>query len=156
MSTLLGELGVVTKSKAAAAPLKLKIVVFLKTRREELRLVFNLVLTPIVTVTKNSVIAKESIESDHQWNRMVRLELIPHPNLKNLNNRKAIEYEYGMEDGTLTLQVRAAVAGYWLRMWNVDSSPEHTLDGKNYQLCLANPKTLYDVDNALLAPGFNA
>lgn len=100
------------------------------------------------------VLIKESIESDSQWNRMVRLELIAHPSLNNLNNKKAIEFEYGMEDGKLTIQVRAAVAGYWLRMWNVDSSPGHNLDGKEYQLCLANPETLYDVNNALLAPGY--
>jgi predicted DNA-binding transcriptional regulator YafY len=107
-----------------------------------------------VQPSKNKVLLKESKESDYQWNRMVRLELVAHPNLDNLNNKKAIECEYGMENGKLILQVRAAVAGYWLRMWNVDSSPDHSRDGKEYQLCLANPETLYDVDNALLAPGY--
>ncbi|GAC21764.1 WYL domain-containing transcriptional regulator [Paraglaciecola arctica] len=108
-----------------------------------------------VKPNKNKVLNKETIESDHQWNRMVRLELVAHPSLDNLINKKAIECEYGMENGILILQVRAAVAGYWLRMWNVDSSHDHSLDGKEYQLCLANPETLYDVDNALLAPGYS-
>ncbi|EWH06179.1 transcriptional regulator [Pseudoalteromonas lipolytica SCSIO 04301] len=103
----------------------------------------------------SKVLPEETYDADYQWNRMVRLELIPHPSLKNLNNKKALEYEYGMENGQLTIQVRAAVAGYWLRMWNVDSSTDHSLDGKQYQLYLKNPETLYDVENALLAPGYN-
>ncbi|WP_143870137.1 WYL domain-containing protein [Catenovulum sediminis] len=107
-----------------------------------------------ITESSSEVTIDESMQSDHQWNRMVRLELIAHPNIENLHNKKAIEFEYGMEEGRLIIQVRAAVAGYWLRMWNVDSSLDHSLEEKSFQLCLNNPETLYDVDNALLAPGY--
>ncbi|WP_028469303.1 WYL domain-containing protein [Neptunomonas japonica] len=96
----------------------------------------------------------ETIENDTQWNRQVRLELIPHPNKENLPNAEALMLEYGMEEGLLIHTVRAAVAGYWLRLWNVDCSKDSSLKGKHYQLSLNNPQTLYDVSNALMAPGY--
>ena len=57
-----------------------------------------------------------------------------------------------MTDGVYILRVRAALAGYVLRLWSVDCSPEqhHT----TLPLCLRNLITLHDVDNALLAPGY--
>jgi predicted DNA-binding transcriptional regulator YafY len=98
----------------------------------------------------------ELIESDMQWNRFVRLELAPHPNKDNLRNPESLMVEYGMESGLIVHSVRAAVAGYWLRLWNVDCSVDHSLIGSHYQLCLNNPQTLYDVNSAVLAPGYSA
>lgn len=96
----------------------------------------------------------EGIESDEQWNRKVRLKLAAHPNRDNLQNPETIEHEYKMENGFKEVIVRAAVAGYWLQLWNVDCSFNHSLKGKEYQLWLSNVETLYDVSNALLAPGY--
>lgn len=93
---------------------------------------------------------------DNQWNRVVRLELVPHPNKNNVNCPETLEYDYNMGDGQKIVEVRAAVAGYWLRRWNIDCSKEHSLVGKEYQLWLKNSETLYDVSNAFLAPGYNS
>ena len=59
-----------------------------------------------------------------------------------------------MLNGTLDVQLRAAVAGYVLRNWNVDCSREHTLEGPEFQLWLKNTPALYGVDNLAIAPGF--
>lgn len=96
----------------------------------------------------------QRISEDHQWNRIVKLDLAPHPNPKNLPNRKGVIQEYGMTNGALSLNVRAAVAGYWLRLWNVDCSENYSLKGKHFQLSLRNRETLYDVSSAAMAPGY--
>lgn len=61
---------------------------------------------------------------------------------------------YGMRDGVLRLKLRAATAGYILRQWSVDCSPDHSLRGHEYRLWLKDHLALYGVKNALLAPGY--
>lgn len=61
---------------------------------------------------------------DNQWNRIVKLHIIPQPKLK---HPETIEAEYVMNNGLLNLSVCAALAGYALRKWNVGCSKEHTL-----------------------------
>ena len=95
----------------------------------------------------------ERIEADAQWNRIVDLELVPHPNLP---HPEAIEADYAMTDGVLHLEIRAALAGYALNRWAVDTSRNHTLDCARHHLWLRNPQTLYGVQSAGLAPGFSA
>lgn len=51
----------------------------------------------------------ETKESDIQWNRIVEMHIVPHPNLQHPDT---IETEYGMTNGMLKILVRAAVAGY--------------------------------------------
>ena len=89
--------------------------------------------------------------ADNQWNRIVELHIVPHPKLK---HPETIEAEYVMNRGLLNLSVRAALAGYVLRKWNVDCSKEHTLAGPEFHLWLKNTPTLYGVDNLSLAPGY--
>lgn len=48
---------------------------------------------------------------DGEWNRLVRLEIAPHPDLAP-HQRAAIASDYGMTEGRLILQPRAAVAYY--------------------------------------------
>jgi len=107
------------------------------------------------TVIPDPISDTESVDADHQWNRIVKLELAPHPSSENLKNPKAIEFEYGMQDGFIIQEVRAANVGYWLRLWNVDCSLDQSKRGKQYQLYLRNPPALYDVVSAQLAPGYN-
>lgn len=38
--------------------------------------------------------------------------------------------DYGMRDGVLKMMLRAATAGYVLRKWSVDFSPDHNLLGR--------------------------
>lgn len=93
----------------------------------------------------------ERIEADDQWNRIVDLDLIPHPAQKSPN---IIERDFGMTDGVKHVRMRAANAGYILRYWQVDCSPDHSLSGPEYMLCLREPLALYGVKNAFLAPGY--
>lgn len=95
---------------------------------------------------------EEGPERDIQWNRIVELELVPHPD--NIRFPAAIESDLGMTDGCARTQVRAAMAGYLLRLWNVDASPDHHMRGPEYQLWLRNTPTLYGVQNLALAPGY--
>lgn len=96
----------------------------------------------------------EKRDNDNQWNRIVEMEIVPHPNPQNLKHPEAIEIDYGMQDGLLKVNVRAAVAGYVLRRWNVDCSEDHQLKGKEYHLWLKNTAALYGVDNLAIAPGY--
>jgi hypothetical protein len=99
----------------------------------------------------NTEITKpETKEGDIQWNRIVEMHIVPHPNLK---HPETIETEYGMVNGMLKIQVRAAVAGYVLRHWNIDCSLEHELLGPEFHLWLKNTQTLYGVENLSIAPG---
>ena len=61
-----------------------------------------------------------------------------------------------MKEGVLRINVRAAVAGYVLRRWNVDCTEDHSLNGAEYHLWLRNGQSLYGVQNLVLAPGYKA
>nr|WP_312988434.1 WYL domain-containing protein [Comamonas koreensis] len=102
---------------------------------------------------EGDVAESEMLPADEQWLRMVDMELVPHPGIK---QPKAIEADYGLEGGVLKIKARAALAGYVLRRWSVDSSPDHRLDSSSHHLWLRNPQTLYGVESAALAPGFAA
>jgi len=106
-----------------------------------------------VTIKDNEVETFEEEINDHQWVRMMSLAIVPHPN--NVQFPQAIMMDYGMENGVLELKVRAALAGYLLRRWNIDCSKEAILQGGEYQLWLRNRITLYGAENLILAPGFD-
>jgi predicted DNA-binding transcriptional regulator YafY len=93
----------------------------------------------------------ESLESDIQWARVVRLELVPHPGLE---HPSAIESDYGMKEGALQLKLRAPLVGYALMRWGVDCTTDHRMDPKAHHLWLRNGQTLYGVESAALAPGY--
>ncbi|AGP82745.1 hypothetical protein I533_13925 [Alteromonas mediterranea MED64] len=100
----------------------------------------------------NTEITKhETKENDIQWNRIVEMHIVPHPNLK---HPETIETEYSMVNGMLKIQVRAAVVGYVLRHWNIDCSEQHILSGPENHLWLRNRQTLYGVENLVIAPGY--
>jgi hypothetical protein len=112
------------------------------------------VLTRIrkVVILKPKPAIHEGKLEDHQWMRMVPLQLVPHP--KNIKYPTAIMMDFGMIDGELNINVRAAMAGYLLRRWNVDCSESGSLSGPEYQLFLRNRQTLYGVENLVVAPGY--
>ena len=95
--------------------------------------------------------AVETVSSDRQWNRYVDLEIVPHPKVP---HPEAIAYEHQMHDSRLIIEVRAAVAGYFLRSWNVDCSKDHRLDPRESTLWLKNIEALYRVSNLVIAPGY--
>lgn len=93
----------------------------------------------------------EQLGADEQWARIVDLELVPHPGIQ---WPKAVEADYGMEGGALRIKARAALTGYALRRWSIDASPNHSMDPASHHLWLRNTPTLYGVESASLAPGF--
>lgn len=111
------------------------------------------VLTRVSRVQEinESAAAHELLPADEQWSRVVEMLLVPHPGVA---HKKAIEADYGMEDGCLRIKARAALAGYVLRRWNVDASADHHLDPASHHLWLSNAQTLYGVESAALAPGY--
>ena len=112
----------------------------------------------VITRITNAIFSDLRIEehqtkmADNQWLRIVPLELVPHPN--NIKHTQAIELDYGMKDAVLNLDVRAAVAGYLLRIWNVDCSADASQSSPEHQLWLRNTQTLYGVSNLHLASGY--
>jgi predicted DNA-binding transcriptional regulator YafY len=109
----------------------------------------------LTRITKAKVLDEEAAEheqlaADEQWARIVDLELVPHPDIE---WPKAVEADYGMKDGVLKVRARAALAGYVLRRWTVDATPDHSMDVASHHLWLRNTPTLYGVESAALAPG---
>lgn len=101
--------------------------------------------------TNVSVADHERADQDLQWTRQIELRLIPHP----FHPRpEAIEMEFGTNKGGLQMRARAATVGYLLRRWNVDCSPDRSLRGFEYMLCLEDPLSLYGAETAVLAPGY--
>ena len=98
-------------------------------------------------------LVNERPDSDIQWTRIVELDFVPHPRLE---RPEIIKMDYGMSDGSIRMRVRAAVAGYMLLRWSVDCSPDHRLKDEQYRLWLSDPLALYGVENAHLAPGYQA
>ena len=93
----------------------------------------------------------ETPEHDAQWARIVELDLVPHPDQP---RPEITRMDYGLHDGSLRLKLRAAIAGYVLRKWSVDCSPDHRLQGPEYRLWLKDHLSLYGVETAAFAPGY--
>jgi len=95
---------------------------------------------------------EERASKDIQWNNIVQLELVPHPN--NVANPETLQAEFSMDQGVLRVQVRAALVGYLLRSMSVDCSERHRIRGPSYQWWLKNRLALYGLSNLDLAPGY--
>jgi len=102
-------------------------------------------------ITSTNEMDHEFILQDRQWNRFVELQIEVHPGVF---HKEAIELDYGMVSGSMKVELRAATAGYLLRLWNVDCSKDKALKGCEYHLALKNLEALYGVDNLSIAPGF--
>ncbi|MCK3830145.1 WYL domain-containing protein [Pseudomonas fluorescens] len=99
----------------------------------------------------SQVAEHERPEQDVQWTRIVEVELVAHPDQPHPD---ITAMDYGMRDGVLRLRLRGATAGYVLRKWSIDCSPDHRLRGAEYNLWLKDPLLLYGVETAALAPGY--
>jgi len=114
----------------------------------------------VITRIKNPVVLKgqpvlphERSDQDIQWTRIVELELVPHPDQP---RPEITQMDYAMTGGSIRMRVRAAVAGYMLLRWSVDCSSDRSLREEQYRLWLSDPLALYGVENAKLAPGYQA
>ncbi|MNZ58005.1 hypothetical protein D3C78_760020 [compost metagenome] len=91
--------------------------------------------------------------NDDQWNRMLDLPLVPHPDR---DCEQLVMRDFDMPGGVLRLRVRAAMAGYVLQQYHVDCSPDHSIADKAYRLWLSDPLALYGVESSLFAPGYKS
>lgn len=116
----------------------------------------------VLTRIESSTLLEASWPEDHelgsndiQWSRIVELELVPHPSMA---DHEVIALDYGMKpkERVLRVRARAALAGYFLRQWNVDCSEQHSLSGPETRLWLRNFPALYGVSSASLAPGYGS
>ena len=120
-------------------------------RRKEFRdFVFTRMENPVL-LEDSPIGDEEKVDQDVQWNRIIELELVPHPEHPRL---EVVMMDYDMPEGVRRVKVRAANAGYMLRRWTIDCSPDHRLRGLEYALWLADPLALYGASNAHLAPGY--
>ncbi|MCP8687146.1 helix-turn-helix transcriptional regulator [Marinobacterium sedimentorum] len=113
------------------------------------------VLNRVQSVTQLAAVADthEVQVADEQWNLHVLLELVPHPALR---HPEVIEAEYGMKDGVARLQVRSAMAGYLMRLWDVDCGAGSTVNSNpSHLLALNNREHLSNVASLVLAPNWN-
>ena len=94
---------------------------------------------------------EEMPSADIQWNRIVELDLVPHPGRAHPEITAA---DFGMNNGVLHLKLRAAMAGYVLRPWHVDCSADHELADEAFRLWLRDPLALYGVESAYFAPAY--
>lgn len=104
-----------------------------------------------VACTDGAAQRHELPDQDMQWTRIVELELVPHPDRPRPD---ITQTDYNMSGGKLTLKIRAALAGYALRKWSVDCTPNHSLQGPEYRLWLKDHLALYGAETAVLAPGY--
>nr|WP_306815206.1 WYL domain-containing protein [Limnobacter parvus] len=112
----------------------------------------------VTRIESTALLDEESLswelpDSDIQWTRIVELNFVPHPRLE---RPEVIKMDYGMIGDSIRMHVRAAVVGYMLLRWGVDCSPDHRLKEEHYRLWLNDPQPLYGVENAKLAPGYEA
>lgn len=122
-------------------------------RRRSLFIDFVLTRISEPKIVSGEIEEHETKDADIQWNRIVELEITAHPRLP---YPETIEFDYGMENGYLKVNVRAAIAGYLMRLWNVDCSKNHSLDTPEIHLWLRNSAALYGVGNNFLAPGYDS
>ena len=83
-----------------------------------------------------------------QWTRVVEFELVAHPNSE---CQKIAALDYPMVDVVLKARARAALAGYLMKRWMVDCSPDHSQQGPEYSLWLRDSLILYCVESAAIA-----
>jgi hypothetical protein len=81
-----------------------------------------------------------------EWNTMVELKITPHPKLTEAQ-RAAIELDYGMDQGLLTVKIRTALAVYFIKHHNLDLDRDD-ISPVRKQIFLSNAS---DVDGAIRA-----
>jgi len=78
-------------------------------------------LSRIVEVGGQGPVTAEP-SADEAWHTEVVLEIGPHPDLSD-NQRRAIEMDYGMEEGRAKISVRRALLFYALKRLGLDTDP---------------------------------
>lgn len=115
-----------------------------------------------IRISDTPVAAHEQQAGDAEWACWLTLELVPHPGHQ-YPKAVALDFNMAQVNGKLgrQLTIRTARAGYLLRYWQVDCSPDHRLSAHEYHLWLGNADvirrcTAHPLSNMTLAPGFEA
>ncbi len=104
-----------------------------------------------INVLDETALLGQKAQDDEQFNKIVSLTLIVHPDIQ---HPRSIELDFAMTKGEKIMGVRAALAAYVLRYWQVDCSKEHRILNQGCQLALKNHEVLMDIDNPQLVPGY--
>ena len=97
----------------------------------------------------DSIQDHEFPKNDKQWYLLIDLRIKAHPyNLADVQS-------FAEGTDSLIVKIRAAMAGYFLQLWNVDCSPNASLRGREYQYFLANLEEIAKVADLELAPGYD-
>jgi predicted DNA-binding transcriptional regulator YafY len=78
--------------------------------------------------------------ADADWDQILQLEIGPHPELSP-NQKRVIELDYGMENGSVTIPVRKALLYYALKRLGLDTDPA-ARKPQDQQIVLLNPAEL--------------
>ena len=97
----------------------------------------------------DTIKAHEHPDNDKQWHSFIDLKLRAHP----YNLVDARSFDMGNE--IYTIKIRAAMAGYFLQVWNVDCSHGANLKGPKYHYVLTNIEEVAHVSDLDLAPGYS-
>ncbi len=82
-------------------------------------------------------LAESSAQYDDDWEENITLQLAPHPNLDD-KKRISLLIDYGSENGLVEIKIRRALIGYLLQQLSVDTTQDHSLNPKRYQLVILN------------------
>ena len=95
----------------------------------------------LARVSKISMDEKSQVDGseDSEWNREIEVVIAPHPDLSAAQKR-AIEFDFGMEEGRLVLRTREALLFYLLR--HLGLLPKSTQGVLSDQVVLQNKKDL--------------
>lgn len=92
------------------------------------------VLSRVLEVRSDRV-ATSHFRDDADWVEHVAVEIAPHPALS-VAQKRAVELDYGMQDGRAVIQVRKALLFYTLKRLGLDLDPS-TRDPQDQQIVLA-------------------
>jgi len=96
---------------------------------------------------------RNAVKPDEDWDKDVIITIAPHTSHP---HPKALEQDLGIEDKPiLNLKTTAALAGFLLSEWRVDSSKDAILDPYFFQYQLMNRYELTEIDSMIIAPGYN-
>jgi predicted DNA-binding transcriptional regulator YafY len=99
--------------------------------------------------TRQTRAAKKLAVSDDAWEEMVTIEVGPHPKLS-ANQRRVIELDYGMENGSVTIPVRRALLYYALKRLGLDTDPS-ARKPQDQQIVLLNSSSIGSRVRAILS-----
>lgn len=84
-----------------------------------------------------------SLDEDTEWDTMVTMRIGPNPNLQ-AAARKAIELDYGMENGELAITTRLCLSFYLERRLGLDLDPE-VVEAVRQQIVLLNREEIESI-----------